>query len=164
MKENNIQPTIRKKRPRKDIGASLMCSVTVELSKDYNAVLQAQQTTAIEFYNRVLYLLRNNYFYHEHQTGKTEQRFDADTLKYAHKHPTKGLAVKPKRSLTPVSVTTSPLNLCVNRIAILGIGNIEVFSNRLLKPKRVKTLSAKQMSGVLWVFSEKVSVSLLSNR
>ncbi len=127
MMENNIQPLVRKKHPRKDIGTSLMCSVTVALSKDYNAILQAQQTTAIEFYNRVLYLLRNNYFYHEHQAGKAEQRFDVDSPKFEHKYPTfesiySVIKTYEQYALLPASVAQEIAKLVVkNMIGFKGL-------------------------------------------
>lgn len=79
--------TKRKKAPRKPVSRnSGMRSCVISLSSAWHDQIAAQETIAIQFYNRVLYLLRNNLFYHEHLAGKAV-KFDSDTYKFEQKYP-----------------------------------------------------------------------------
>ena len=78
----------RKKAARNPVSNnSAMRSCMISLSPVWYEQIAAQETIAIQFYNRVLYLLRNNLFYHEHIAGK-EVKFDSDSYKFEHKYPT----------------------------------------------------------------------------
>lgn len=79
--------TKRKKAPRKPVTRnSGMRSCLISLSSAWHDQIASQETIAIQFYNRVLYLLRNNLFYHEHLAGKAV-KFDSDTYKFEQKYP-----------------------------------------------------------------------------
>lgn len=76
----------RTKAKRKAVSNSGMRSCVISLSKAWHQQIAQQETVAIEFYNRVLYLLRNNLFYHDYLVGR-EVKFDSDTPKFDHKYP-----------------------------------------------------------------------------
>lgn len=83
---NELKPK-RKKAPRKPIPVnSGMRSCIISLASAWNEQIAQQETIAIQFYNRVLYLLRNNFFYHEHIAGKSV-KFDDQTFKFDLKYP-----------------------------------------------------------------------------
>ena len=66
----------RKKAARNPVTQnSRMRSCVISLSSVWYEFIVAQETIAIQFYNRVLYLLRNNLFYHKNIAGK-EVKFD----------------------------------------------------------------------------------------
>ena len=143
------------KSKRKPVSTnSGMRSVVISLPKCCTSILEAQELIAIQLYNRALYLLRNNFFYHEHLSGKPVA-FDVESVKFPHKYPSFESVYHAIKDYEQYSILPSQVAQNLVKLAIEGLNSFKGLvkakaTGKLAKDTKIRLPMYKKVKDEDW--------------